>query len=272
MHETVTEPVREPARITIGTDPSGMPRRPDPKRRGGSPQRPPSAGATPPPSGDRNLPVAVISGVVLAAVFIILSMWRPAGAVAFVTILWAWRRSSTSARSPRRGTARRSPPASRPASRAPLAAYWVGDERAAARDRVRVHGRARSASSARDCDRGRPDAEHGDHDARRRVDRPARFVRRADPALVDVRAPGTPSAPTRCSWSPSASSPTTSARYFVGSAFGRTPLRGWISPNKTIEGLLGGTHLHARGPVRSSGSATSATRGRARRTCCCWPS
>ena len=33
MHETVTEPVREPARITIGTDPSGMPRRPDPKRR-----------------------------------------------------------------------------------------------------------------------------------------------------------------------------------------------------------------------------------------------
>ena len=34
---------REPARITIGTDPSGMPRRPDPKRRGAAPQRPPSA-------------------------------------------------------------------------------------------------------------------------------------------------------------------------------------------------------------------------------------
>ncbi len=32
--ETVEPARREPARITIGTDPSGMPRRPDPKRRG----------------------------------------------------------------------------------------------------------------------------------------------------------------------------------------------------------------------------------------------
>jgi phosphatidate cytidylyltransferase len=31
--------------------------------------------------------------------------------------------------------------------------------------------------------------------------------------------------------------------YFVGSAFGRTPLRPWISPNKSFEGLLGGTAL-----------------------------
>ena len=31
--------------------------------------------------------------------------------------------------------------------------------------------------------------------------------------------------------------------YFVGSAFGRTPLRGWISPNKSVEGFLGGTIL-----------------------------
>ena len=29
--------------------------------------------------------------------------------------------------------------------------------------------------------------------------------------------------------------------YFVGSAAGRTPLRPWISPNKTVEGLIGGT-------------------------------
>jgi phosphatidate cytidylyltransferase len=28
--------------------------------------------------------------------------------------------------------------------------------------------------------------------------------------------------------------------YFVGSAAGRTPLRAWISPNKTVEGLIGG--------------------------------
>ena len=29
--------------------------------------------------------------------------------------------------------------------------------------------------------------------------------------------------------------------FFVGSAAGRTPLRPWISPNKTVEGLIGGT-------------------------------
>jgi phosphatidate cytidylyltransferase len=28
---------------------------------------------------------------------------------------------------------------------------------------------------------------------------------------------------------------------FIGSAAGRTPLRQWISPNKTVEGFLGGT-------------------------------
>ncbi len=31
--------------------------------------------------------------------------------------------------------------------------------------------------------------------------------------------------------------------YFVGSAFGRTPLRAWISPGKSFEGFLGGTIL-----------------------------
>ncbi len=31
--------------------------------------------------------------------------------------------------------------------------------------------------------------------------------------------------------------------YFLGSAFGRTPLRGWISPGKSVEGFLGGTIL-----------------------------
>lgn len=31
------------------------------------------------------------------------------------------------------------------------------------------------------------------------------------------------------------------AAYFVGSAMGRTPLRDWISPSKSVEGLIGGT-------------------------------
>ena len=31
--------------------------------------------------------------------------------------------------------------------------------------------------------------------------------------------------------------------FFTGSAIGKTPLRPWISPNKSLEGLLGGTIL-----------------------------
>ena len=41
----------------------------------------------------------------------------------------------------------------------------------------------------------------------------------------------------------SASSPTTSAPSLVGSSIGKTPLRAWISPGKTLEGLIGGTLL-----------------------------
>jgi phosphatidate cytidylyltransferase len=31
--------------------------------------------------------------------------------------------------------------------------------------------------------------------------------------------------------------------FFIGSAAGRTPLRPWISPNKSVEGFVGGTIL-----------------------------
>ena len=65
-----------------------------------------------------------------------------------ITSCWPSPASSTSARSPRRGTGRRSPPGLAACVAAPLAAYWVGERGAAARDRVRLHGRRRSASSA----------------------------------------------------------------------------------------------------------------------------
>ena len=46
---------------------------------------------------------------------------------------------------------------------------------------------------------------------------------------------------------------------FIGSAAGRTPLRAWISPNKTVEGLLGGAvmTLLAMVVVGVSGKSTS---------------
>ena len=68
--------------------------------------------------------------------------------------------SSSSTRSPRRATARPSSPGIAACVAAPLAAYWIGERRAAARDRVRVHGR-RDRVHRRPQRRGRPAAEHG---------------------------------------------------------------------------------------------------------------
>ena len=66
---------REPGRITIGTDPSGMPRRPtDPMRRRPAPAALRPTGRADPdrqPRRPRNLPAAVVAGLVLAAVFIV---------------------------------------------------------------------------------------------------------------------------------------------------------------------------------------------------------
>ncbi len=187
---------REPARITIGTDPSGMPRRPDPKRRGGAPQRPPSAGAKAPAPDGRNLPVAVASGLVLAAVFLGLSHVA-SGRCGRI----------------RHGGARRC------CGGVLLPSDREGLSPRRRRRCCRVRGRTvgcvlgrRHCTSAghRPClprrcgrlhrgrfDRGRSDAEHGHHDARRRVDRCARIVRRTHPALVDLRVRDSRGEPTR---------------------------------------------------------------------------
>ena len=50
-----------------------------------------------------------------------------------------------------------------------------------------------------------------------------------------------PSAPTPCACWRSALWPTTSAHCHLASAAGKSPLRAWISPNKSVEGLFGGT-------------------------------
>ena len=130
LHDVVpgaAAPPREPARITIGTDPSGMPRRPPPQRRGGSPQRPPATGSRAPGGGKRNLPVAMATGLVLSAVFLAAAMWRPAAAVAFVTVALGLAAIEYFSKVTEKGY--------RPAVAAgvaacvacPLVAYWVGE-------------------------------------------------------------------------------------------------------------------------------------------------
>jgi phosphatidate cytidylyltransferase len=232
---------REPARITIGTDPSGMPRRPDPKRRGAAPQRPPSAGATAPSADGRNLPVAVASGLLLAAVFLALAMWRPAGALAFVTLALGLASVEYFARVTDKGYRPVIAVGVAACVSAPLAAYWVGE---AAIPMVIAFAFIAGAISFIAAD----SVESG----------PMPNMAITMLGVVWIGVLGS-FAGLILSWSNLFGGTTWGTdtlvlvaigvvandvgAYFVGSAFGRTPLRPWISPNKSLEGLLGGTIL-----------------------------
>jgi phosphatidate cytidylyltransferase len=232
---------REPARITIGTDPSGMPRRPDPKRRGGAPQRPPSAGAKAPTPDGRNLPVAVASGLVLAAVFLGLCMWRPAGAVAFVTVALGIAAVEYFSRVTEKGYRPVVAAGVAACVAAPLAAYWVGDTALPLVIALAFLAGAIGFIGADSIEAG-----------------PMPNMAITMLGVVWIGVLGSFAA-LILRWSTGiAGLPTGTdtlvliaigvvandvGAYFVGSAFGRTPLRPWISPNKSLEGLLGGTIL-----------------------------
>jgi phosphatidate cytidylyltransferase len=241
----ITEPAeparREPARITIGTDPSGMPRRPDPKRRGAAPQRPPGAGATVPNGGGRNLPVAVASGLGLAAVFLALTMWRPAGALAFVTVALALASVEYFARVTDKGYRPVIAVGVLACVAAPLAAYWVGE---AAIPMVLAFAFFAGAISFVAAD----SVEAGPM--------PNMAITMLGIVWIGVLGSyaalilawsnfggGTPWGTDTLVLVAIGVVANDVGAYFVGTAFGRTPLRPWISPNKSLEGLLGGTIL-----------------------------
>lgn len=241
----ITEPAeparREPARITIGTDPSGMPRRPDPKRRGAAPQRPPGAGATAPNGGGRNLPVAVASGLGLAAAFLALTMWRPAGALAFVTVALALASVEYFARVTDKGYRPVIAVGVLACVAAPLAAYWVGE---AAIPMVLAFAFFAGAISFIAAD----SVEAGPM--------PNMAITMLGVVWIGVLGSyaalilawsnfggGTPWGTDTLVLVAVGVVANDVGAYFVGSAFGRTPLRPWISPNKSLEGLLGGTIL-----------------------------
>ncbi len=123
---------------------------------------------------------------------------------------------------------------------APLAAYWVGDQAlplviafAFIAGAVGFIGGVRR--------RVRPAAEHGRHVDGRRVDRSARLVRRADRAAGPTRPAGNNIGTDTLFLIVIGVVANDIGALFVGSSIGRTPLRGWISPAKTVEGLIGGT-------------------------------
>jgi phosphatidate cytidylyltransferase len=232
---------REPARITIGTDPSGMPRRPQPQRRGGSPQRPPAAGSGTPGGGKRNLPVAVATGLLLSAAFLGAAMWSPAAALTFVAVALGLAAVEYFSKVTEKGY--------RPAVAAgvaacvacPLAAYWVGEKGIPL-----VLAFAFFAGSLGFI--GSDSIEVGPMPNMAitmlgvvwigLMGSFAALIIRYSNFFGDL----TIGTDTLVLLAVGVVANDVGA-YFVGSAFGRTPLRSWISPNKSVEGFLGGTIL-----------------------------
>lgn len=226
----------EPSRITIGTDPSGMPRRPAPQRRGGAPQRPPSAGA---PGAKRNLPVAVATGLLLAAVFIGLSMWRPAAVVAFVAVALGLAAIEYFSKVTEKGYRPAVAAGVAACIAAPLVAYWVGERYLPL---VIIFAFIAGAAGFIGAD----SIEVG----------PMPNMAITTLGIVWIGLFGSFAALiVRFNIGDNSYGTDTLVllaigvvandvgAYFVGSAFGRTPMRRWISPNKSIEGLLGGAIL-----------------------------
>ncbi len=232
---------REPARITIGTDPSGMPRRPEPARRGGAPQRPPSALAQPGSSDKRNLPVAVAVGVGLAAAFLLLVRWRPLGALIFVVVALGLAAIEYFGKVSEKGYRPAVAPGLAAIVAAPLTAYWVGEGGLPLVIVLAFMAGSMSFIGARSIESGpMPNMA-------------ITFLGITWIGIMGAYAAlmldwsnfggGTPWGTDTLVITAIGIVANDVGAYFVGSAFGRTPMRAWISPGKSVEGLLGGTVL-----------------------------
>ena len=241
-------PRREPGRITIGTDPGGTPRRAAPgggnRRRSGAqqrsgrpagPARTPAKGPMPP----RNLPVAIATGAVIAAAFVAATLWRPIAVLVIIVIVLAIAAFEYFGKVTEKGY--RPVVASGLAAcvAAPLAAYWLG-----VGTLPLVLAFAFIAGSVSFI--GAHGVESG----------PLPNMAITTMGVTWIGLLGSYAALIlRFSNEPAASNLGTDTLFlvvlgvvandigamFVGSAAGRTLLRPWISPGKSVEGLVGGT-------------------------------
>ena len=243
-----TPPRREPGRITIGTDPSGVPRRPpagtsrrrSAQQRSGRPAGP-ARTATGAGQSGRNLPAAVIAGVVLAALFVLVTLWRPAAVLALVTVILAVAAFEYFGKVTEKGYRPAVAPGLAACVAAPLAAYWAGN---IALPLVVVF--AFIAASVGFL--GASGVESG----------PLPNMAVTTMGVVWIGLLGGFAA-LILGWSnqPGFENVGTDTMFLivlgvvandigallVGSAVGKTPLREWISPGKTVEGLIGGTFM-----------------------------
>jgi phosphatidate cytidylyltransferase len=239
---------REPSRITIGTDPSGMPRRPPVPtgRRRGAPQ-PGSVRSTrsgPPPKSSRDMPAAIAVGFLLAALFIAALMYRPWAAAAMITVILLFAAVEFYAKVSEKGYRPAAIPGIATCGLAPVAAYWLGDGTLPLVIAFGFMATAASFIGARNVEAG-----------------PMPNVSITTLGMVWIGVLGSfATLILRLSTASGSELPAVQNRgtdtlflialgvvandvgaLFVGSAAGRTPLRPWISPNKTVEGLIGGT-------------------------------
>jgi phosphatidate cytidylyltransferase len=259
---------REPGRITIGTDPSMMPRRPtDPMRRrpgqqrSGRPAGPARTAAAPP----RNMGNAVVAGLVIAAIFIIALLTRPVIVLAIIVIILALAAWEYFGKITDKGYRPAVAPGLAACVCAPLAAYWLGDGTlplvvafafmAGAIGFIGAHGvESGPLPNMAVTTMGvvwigllggyaalilrfstAPEFGLGND-----IGTDTLFMLALGVAANDVGA------------------------LVVGSAVGRTPMRPWVSPNKTLEGLLGGAlvtiiALFIASKINTEGTWTDAT-------------
>jgi phosphatidate cytidylyltransferase len=241
--EATGRPVREPARITIGTDPSGMPRQPAPRsRRSGPPPRPgrPAGPArTAAQASGRDMPAAVAVGLILAAVFIASLLLGPLATVVFVTAILTLAAWEFFSRVTEKGY--RPPIAAGVLGvvGAAAGAYWSGETALPLVVALAFVAGAVSFTGARGVESG---------------PLPNMAVTSLGVVWIGLLGSFAPLI-VRFSNEPVASDIGTDTMFllalgvvandigalFIGSAAGRTPLRPWISPHKTVEGLMGGT-------------------------------
>jgi phosphatidate cytidylyltransferase len=254
--EAPPDPAPAPGRITIGTDPSGVTRR-EPvgssrgaaRRRGGPPPSPSSrarASQQPPTSSGRDMPTAIAVGLVLAAAFIAALLWKPWAVAALVAVILGLAAVEFYDKVAEKGYRPAVVPGIAACVATPLAAYWLGElamPLALAFGFMAISG---SFIGARSVEAG-----------------PLPNVSITTLGMVWIgwlgafamlilrlsTANGT-DLPVSDNWGTDTLFllalgvvANDIGALFVGSAAGRTPLRQWISPNKTVEGFIGGTLL-----------------------------
>ena len=238
---------REPGRITIGTDPSGVPRRPPgtasrrraAQQRSGRPAGPArtsATGAAPP----RNLPTAIAAGVILAALFIAATLWRPVAVLVLIVAVLAIAAFEYFGKVTEKGYRPAVAPGLAACVAAPLAAYWVGS---GALPLVVAFAFIAGAVGFI----GAAGVESG----------PLPNMAVTTMGVVWIGVLGSFAA-LIVRWSnggPAVENIGTDTlllivlgvvandigALLIGSSIGKTPLRAWISPAKTVEGLIGGT-------------------------------